>query len=969
MTVSNPATFARFKFWPRLAIVFALPFAIAAAWALAGPAQANETTKPERPSGLRISTQQGSLNVALSWNDVTGETHYLVRWRHVDTREKLNKGIEVQVSAANITLADYGEWVVRVQACNDAGCGPPLAKQFRVDPAPPPTPTPTPSPTPSPTPTPIPLPPTWATTGTTGQLPENDTAESLLDLRATDPDGDDSQISYTITAGDTAKFSLTAQQSGTNRYVSLDYAGAAQDFEGLSNPATFATVTVRATDASGLTVDRTVTISVTDVNDAPIFSAGDSVTLTLPENSGDDVDAGAPISATDQDGNTLTYSLGGDDAASFEIDPNTGQISTTDTTYDFETDSDYDLTVTVSDGTITDTIAVTIDLTDVNDAPVFSDGDSATRSLPENSTANVSVGAPFSASDQDGDTFTYSFSGADAASFTFDPATGQISTKAGVTYDFETKPAYSVTVTVSDGTITDTIAVTVDLTDVNDAPVFSGGDSVTLTLPENSGDDVDAGAPITATDQDGNTLTYSLGGDDAGSFEIDPNTGQISTTDTTYDFETDSDYDLTVTVSDGTITDTIAVTIDLTDVNDAPVFSDGDSATRSLPENSTANVSVGAPFSASDQDGDTFTYSFSGADAASFTFDPATGQISTKAGVTYDFETKPAYSVTVTATDDGDPVASSSIPVTVNLTNVNEPPAFSAETYAFSVSEDAANFKIVGVVAAIDPDAGANLAHSITAGNTGGRFTIVRNTGDIVVWGALDFVTKSTYTLTVKAIEDGNPAHADTTTVTVNVFSAIDRYRQVRTWTGRNLENDTDVTLTTYSSWSTTSPPSNAPDITSETTTETRDDDNKIRKTITWSDGTNNAYQRTDWYAPTRTETYTVTVYYDATQYRWKGAFFIQLPGWTPENPNENWDVRYTYGRWSYRNPPPEAPYPHLETGETITNPSPTEELQTRTVKLSRQEERTRTVTVTPVYTPSSGPTESQARTENAPRE
>ena len=61
----------------------------------------------------------------------------------------------------------------------------------------------------------------------------------------------------------------------------------------------------------------------------------------------------------------------------------------------------------------------------VNLAPVFTDGDS--------------------------DTLAYALAGTDAASFTLDTATGQIKTKTGVTYDYETKISYEVTVTVSDG--------------------------------------------------------------------------------------------------------------------------------------------------------------------------------------------------------------------------------------------------------------------------------------------------------------------------------------------------------------------------------------------------------------------------------------------------------------------------------------------------------------------------------------
>ena len=103
--------------------------------------------------------------------------------------------------------------------------------------------------------------------------------------------------------------------------------------------------------------------------------------------------------------------------------------------------------------------------------PVFS-GTTATRTVPENSAAGIAVGAPVTATDTDtGDTLTYSLEGTDAGSFTIDSGTGQIKTKTGVTYDHEaTKNSYSVTVKASDGTDSDTIAVTISVTDVAEQP-------------------------------------------------------------------------------------------------------------------------------------------------------------------------------------------------------------------------------------------------------------------------------------------------------------------------------------------------------------------------------------------------------------------------------------------------------------------------------------------------------------------
>ena len=122
------------------------------------PTPEPQISVPASPEGLRASTETGSLDVSLDWNDVPGATHYLVRWRAAGPGNKLNTGGEVQTSNAKITLADFGEWVVRVEACNSAGCGPHLSVRFGVDPAAASTPTPeaTPEPTPEATPEPTP---------------------------------------------------------------------------------------------------------------------------------------------------------------------------------------------------------------------------------------------------------------------------------------------------------------------------------------------------------------------------------------------------------------------------------------------------------------------------------------------------------------------------------------------------------------------------------------------------------------------------------------------------------------------------------------------------------------------------------------------------------------------------------------------------------------------------------------------
>ena len=122
----------------------------------------------------------------------------------------------------------------------------------------------------------------------------------------------------------------------------------------------------------------------------------------------------------------------------------------------------------------------------------------------------MTVGAaiPAARAAASGDTLTYSMEGTDAASFNFDASTRQITTKAGVTYDFETKSSYSVTIKVEDGKGgTDTVAVTIDLTDVDDLPLAPAAPRVAATAGSATSLSVSWAAPA----NDGKAITsYDL---------------------------------------------------------------------------------------------------------------------------------------------------------------------------------------------------------------------------------------------------------------------------------------------------------------------------------------------------------------------------------------------------------------------------------------------------------------------------
>ena len=112
-------------------------------------------------------------------------------------------------------------------------------------------------------------------------------------------------------------------------------------------------------------------------------------------------------------------------------------------------------------------------------------------------------------------------------------------------------------------------------------------------------------------------------------------------------------------------------------LNHDPTFDGGDTATRSIAENTPAGQPVGAPVSASDIDSPDLVYAVtSGADI--FDLDASSGQLRTKAPLNR--EAVDTYTVELSVTDgrdsndEVDPTADDEVTVTVTVDDVDEPP-------------------------------------------------------------------------------------------------------------------------------------------------------------------------------------------------------------------------------------------------------------------------------------------------------
>ena len=153
-------------------------------------------------------------------------------------------------------------------------------------------------------------------------------------------------------------------------------------------------------DAASFTTGMNSVPAVTNnstVNNPPTFSAA-TAARNVAENTAAGQNVGANLTATDADSDTLTYTLEGTDAASFDIVTTSGsaQIRTkTGVTYNHEAKASYTVIVKADDGNGgTDTITVTITVTDVTEPPGVPAAPSVTATAGSTTSLDVSWTAP-----------------------------------------------------------------------------------------------------------------------------------------------------------------------------------------------------------------------------------------------------------------------------------------------------------------------------------------------------------------------------------------------------------------------------------------------------------------------------------------------------------------------------------------------------------------------------------------------
>ena len=540
-------------------------------------------------------------------------------------------------------------------------------------------------------------------------------AAAVFTFSAADPER--ATIAWSAGGGDGGDFEIVRDSRGRGVLSFADV----PDFE---NPAdadrdNVYEVTVVATDDQGLNAGTlAVTVTVSDVNEGPAVSGPRS--LSLAENQATDEVLGfyGAVDPENPSGPITRWSLSGTDAGDFSVS-DTGELSFR-TVPDFERPADsnrdnvYSLSVRASDGRNYGYLAVTVTVTDVNEAPEITTTAKTAFAYRENGTAAVYT---FSAADPERAVVAWSAGGADGDDFEVarDSRGRGVLSFAGPP-DFE-KPAdadgdnvYEVTVVADDDQgLTDTLAVTVTVTDHGEGPVVSGPQGVSLA--ENQATDRVLGTydAVDPEDPSGPITRWSLSGTDAGDFSVSE-TGEL-TFRKVPDYERPADsnrdnvYSLSVRASDGRNYGYLAVTVTVTDIDEAPEITTTAKTEFAYRENGTAAVFT---FSAADPEKSAVAWSAEGADGDDFEI----ARDSRGRGVLSfadppDFE-NPAdagrgnvYEVTVVATDDQG--LTDTVAVTVTVSDVNEGPAVSGPQ-SLSFAENQATDRVLGTYDAVDPE-------------------------------------------------------------------------------------------------------------------------------------------------------------------------------------------------------------------------------------------------------------------------
>lgn len=521
------------------------------------------------------------------------------------------------------------------------------------------------------------------------------------------------------------------------------------------NPVTTPTVSIdiKATDTSGASLTRRFSLTVSNPNNPATISLTPVVT-TLPENTSTTTAIRvASFAVTDDAYGTNTVSLTGANASLFTITGNDIFLRS-GVTLDYETLSSLNVTVRVTDpdanSPTVSSQSHTLTISDVNEAPTMNLTQSLTT-IAENTSMNTARNvATISISDDALGTNTLSISGADAAFFELSGTTLRL--KAGTVLDYEAKTSYSVTVQLSDATLSGgpfgSRTVTVNVTDVNEAPIADAGGP--YSIQEGDSLILNAGPSY---DPEGTAITYAWDVDNDGQY--DDATGATATLTwnqlkaLTTPIADNGVRTVRVRVTDASglnTTDSAALTV----VNTAPVV------TLSGPGNIVSGATYTLTIGPSDPGADTISQ---------YVITWGDGQTQTVSGttttVTHTYlQPGGTRNITVQATDEDGTWNNTGGPLVVTLEN--------AAPSNISLSSERVNGNdpgsVVGTISFTDPDFGDS--HTLAVSDS--RFTISGSTLKLRAGVSIDPSVEPAVSFDITVTDASGASSTMSFTLTVN---------------------------------------------------------------------------------------------------------------------------------------------------------------------------------------------------------
>ena len=543
------------------------------------------------------------------------------------------------------------------------------------------------------------------------------------------------------------------------------------------------TLTIRATTTNAQTLDETLTIVISDVNDnTPVYANSFTNVSFVESLSTPTTLASLPATDADLGANALIdYAiLSGNTDNLFTYDANGDLILSSPA--DYETTQYFELVLTATDRgstprTGTTLVYVTVQNENDNVLTITPTSGVVSLTLSEGTAVGDTV-VQVDATDADlGTELSYGFAfGNDAGYLSVDPNTGTVYLVQAV--DRESLAALTVGVEVNSTkgeSATATLSITIS--DVNDNdPSFNLGNYV-FEVPNNTTAGTDVGT-LTVTDSDvtspNNDVTLSIESGDANSrFSFNGQTLQAADR---LNADTQNLYNLVVIAVDGGTparTSTAYITVHVAAAFNQPSFVP-DSASISVEETRVPGSIIfdsdATASGAQETPTGDLEYSISsGNDEGKFYVEEFTGAVQLLQYLSY--ATTTSYTLVILAVNKNQPnTMSDTFTLNIAVTQVNKhDPVFTEDTYTWTVSESAAVGTQVGTLSADDSDQGdfGLVSYALESTST---FVVDSSTGAVTLNSALEYSVAKSYNLYVTATDNaGNASRTATAALVISV--------------------------------------------------------------------------------------------------------------------------------------------------------------------------------------------------------